>query len=207
MPPKVKEIGGHASKKGCIHEEPIVRQTAIEYFKSGTANRTEIARLLIVTNVITPPISADVHTAIKSTARKIQKWIDSYKDTEKHEWQSDRQNAAQPKRKREAEATARAANKVQRKRAQNTMSLAERNFMVALLTENPGTKTSALQFQLSNRFGSNWGIACIQKNRKLAGFNAKRTSPVNRASDPVTRNQFKTMWKDLDIQLWQCVFM
>jgi hypothetical protein len=191
---------------GCVHEPPIVRETAIEIFKYETTNCAEIVRILITRKLMAPPPANDVHTALKSAQRKVQRWISSHQDKEKHEYMSVRQEKANAKRVRMAEEAKRAATQVKRVRSKG-MSLAERNFMVALLTSNPETPTSTLQFQLSNRFGSNWGYSTIQHNRKQAGFNAKRTSPVNRASDPVTRNQYKTLWKDLDVQLWQCVFM
>jgi hypothetical protein len=192
-------------QEGCIHEEPIVRQTAIEIFNQGTTNRAEIARILINRGLMTPPPAKDVHTALRSATRKVQNWITQHLDDDKHDFLSKRQAEAEEKRAREVEDAKRAA-KIKRKRGQG-MTLAERNYMCAILTANPETKTSALQFHICNRFGSNWSYKTIQNNRKQAGFNAKRTSPVNRASDPVTRNQYKMMWEDLDLQLWQCVFM
>jgi hypothetical protein len=191
--------------KGCIHEDDIVRLTAIEIFKYKTNNRAQIARILIGRGLMTPPPSQDVTTALQSASRKVRKWISSHLDKETHAHMSKRQSSAEVKRVRDAE-DAKRAEKVKRKRGQG-MSLAERNFMCALLMANPETQTSALQFQICNRFGNSWAYTTIQNNRKQAGFNAKRTSPVNRASDPVTRNQYKTLWADLDLQPWQCVFM
>ena len=191
---------------GCIHEEPVVRETAIQIYKYETTNRAEIVRILISHGLMTPPPAIGpnaVHTALKSAQRKVQRWISSHQDKEKHEYMSIRQKNAHAKRIRAEEEAERTAKRVRSK----GMSLAERNFMVALLTTNPETPTSTIQFHLSNRFGSSWKYSTIQHNRKQAGFNAKRTSPVNRASDPVTRNQYKLLWEDLDLQLWQCVFM
>ena len=87
------------------------------------------------------------------------------------------------------------------------MSLAERTYICKTLLKKPGTKTSALQFELANRFGTTWSLACIRENRKTMGFNPKVSSPYNRASDPIARNQYKLLWQARGLQPWQCVFM
>ena len=87
------------------------------------------------------------------------------------------------------------------------MSLAERTYICKTLLKKPGTKTSALQFELANRFGTTWDLSTIRLNRKAMGFNPKVSSPYNRASDPIARNQYKLLWQARGLQPWQCVFM
>ena len=70
------------------------------------------------------------------------------------------------------------------------MSLEERTYICKTLIAKPQTKTTTLQFDLANRFGTTWDLSTIRLNRKAMGFNPKVSSPYNRASDPIARNQY-----------------
>ena len=86
------------------------------------------------------------------------------------------------------------------------MSLAERTYICKTLLKKPGTKTSALQFELANRFGTTWDLSTIASTARpwasIRRFPARTT-----ASDPVARNQYKLLWQARGLQPWQCVFM
>ena len=200
---------GRKGQSGGVHEPDAVRNAAIVYWNMTQRfgkNRAAIARQLIADGLLTVPPSTNTTTAFDSATRKIRSWVQSYEDKKAQKRDcphlSDRQYEAQRKRKAEEEDKNRAANVVKRRRAQG-MTLAERTFMALLLTEKPGTTTSELAFQLSNQFGSTWARRTIQNNRKAMGFNAKVSSPKNRASCPVTRNMYKNLWHAYGLQPWQ----
>ena len=62
------------------------------------------------------------------------------------------------------------------------MSLAERTYICKTLLKKPGTKTSALQFELANRFGTTWDLSTIRLNRKAMGFNPAAAGAVRTRS-------------------------
>ena len=197
-------------RKGQTHEDDKVREAAIHYWNQPHIygkNRALIARKLIADGLMTVPRSDDPKTAFETAARNVRGWVQSYQDLSSHRaagtrHMSKRQYEADRKRKAKEEAKHHQENVIKRRRARG-MTLAERTFICTTLTANPETTTSELAFQLSNQFGSNWADRTIQNNRKAMGFNAKQSSPVNRASCPVTRNMYKMLWQAYGIQTWQ----
>jgi transposase len=194
-------------QKGYVHADESLRKTAIEYRELHPDwPASTIADMLVAHHdtLLVVPNSGSVAKAQHHLTKKVQRWLRQHKATGSHLSARQVFSANVHRKKQEAQEE---KMRIRRRRGASGMSLAERTFMCELLTANCEMKTSDLQYKLCNQFGSTWDISTIQHNRKRMGFNCKRTTPYNRAADPVLRNQYKLLWYARGFQPWQVVFM
>lgn len=201
LAPQAKTDG----RKGNTHSSKEMREAAIHYHETHPDwDASTIVQELINHHGLTVPLSENYAKATESLHRKIRRWIQRYKASGSHLSARQAYSAKIEQRKQDARDE---KLRIKRRRGESGMSLAERTFMCSLLLENPETSTQTLQFKLANRFGATWDPSTIRRNRLQMGFRCKRTSPYNRASDPVLRNQYKLLWYARGLQVHQCVFM
>jgi hypothetical protein len=191
--------------KGAEHADEKLRKLAVDYHNLHPDwVASTIVDMLIQHHGMPIPQSKTVKKGVHALVKKVQRWLREYKAKGTH--MSARQELSAKVQQKKAEAEQESL-RIGRQRGTSGMSAAERRFMCELVLANPEVKTSQIQFKLHNQFGNTWALSTIRQNRKHMGFNCKRTSPYNRAADPVLRNQYKLLFYARALQPWQLVFM